>query len=494
MREDWVECRLIDICLIRNNLRKPINSKERAKRIENIPDQELYPYYGATGKVGMIDDYLSDGTYILLGEDAAPFLDYTKDVAYLIHGKCWVNNHAHVLESLVSILLVKHYLNQFNFKDFVTGTTRLKLTKSALQRIPFPLPPLPEQRAIVTKLENLFTELDAGVASLTKAKAQLKIYRQAVLKQAFEGELTREWREAQTDLPTAAELLENIQVERERYHTEQVAKWEQAVQEWEAGGKVGKKPGRVKKIINESELSTSEIFDWPFASILSLLSLKKKGMTTGPFGTALKKSEHKASGVPVLGIENIGEGKFVMPNKIFVTEEKAKELNSFEVEFNDILISRSGTVGEICRVSIDIGRSLLSTNLIRISLNNDIISPIYFVYLFQGGLVREQVKKLCKGSTRDFLNQTILKSIDFPLPSLPEQHQIVQEIESRLSVCDRLEADIEINLQKAESLRQSLLKRAFAGALLTPEELAACRAEADWEPAGVLLGRIKGEG
>ena len=83
-------------------------------------------------------------------------------------------------------------------------------------------------------------------------------------------------------------------------------------------------------------------------TINDLLTKKKKGMTTGPFGTMLKKHEHQSSGVPVLGIENIGKDGFVDGNKIFVSEEKAKELSAFKVDTDDLIISRSGTVGEIC--------------------------------------------------------------------------------------------------------------------------------------------------
>ena len=194
-------------------------------------------------------------------------------------------------------------------------------------------------------------------------------------------------------------------------------------------------------------------------------------MTTGPFGTALKKSEHQLSGVPVLGIENIGEGIFKIPNKIFITAEKAAELKSFFVYSDDIIISRSGTVGEICSVPNFMDKSIISTNLIKVSLNKEVISSKYFVYMFQGGKVTMQVKELCKGSSRAFLNQTILSNLEFPLCSLQEQKEVVQEIESRLSVCDKMEETIANSLQQAAALRQSILKRAFEGKLVRKPEL-----------------------
>ena len=95
--DGWTACRLEQVADILDNLRKPINSSERDSRIRNRQIDELYPYYGATGQVGLIDDYIINGNYLLLGEDGAPFLDKNAIKAYSISGKSWVNNHAHIL-------------------------------------------------------------------------------------------------------------------------------------------------------------------------------------------------------------------------------------------------------------------------------------------------------------------------------------------------------------------------------------------------------------
>ena len=258
------------------------------------------------------------------------------------------------------------------------------------------IPLLPEQERIVARIEELFSQLDAGVDTLKKTKAQLTVYRQAVLKEAFDS----------------AEK------------------------------------------------------DCKMLPIADILTKTRKGMSTGPFGTMIKKSDHKTSGVPMLGIENIGRGQFVDGNKIFVTEEKAEELKSFSLMAGDIIISRSGTVGEICAVPERAEGSLLSTNLMRVSLDNDIIRSDYFIALFQSkGIVLDQIKELCKGSTRDFLNQTILKQIIFPVPSMKKQAEIVSVIEARMSVCDSIEQTVNVALQQAAAMRQSILKQAFEGEL-----------------------------
>lgn len=382
---------------ILDSYRKPVNNKERLNLIKGKPFDELFPYYGATGQVGWIDSFLTDGEYILLGEDGAPFLNPYAEKAYIIHGKTWVNNHAHILRSKTNNEFLCYYLNYFNYKNYVSGTTRLKLTQAQMRKIPIPNIPSDEQFRIVAHIEELFSELDKAVDTLKTTKEQLEVYRQAVLKDAFD----------------------NAQAMCER-----------------------------------------------FTPIEELLVTDRKGMSTGPFGTMLKKHEHKTTGVPMLGIENIDSGKFIDGNKIFVTPEKAAELKSFALKSGDIIISRSGTVGELCVVPPRMEGALLSTNLMRVSLDCQKVLPEYFIYLFQSkGIVLDQVKELCKGSTRIFLNQTILKQIQFPIPNVHEQLQIINTIESRLTVCDNIERTVDTALAQADAMRQSILKQAFEGTL-----------------------------
>ena len=299
-----------------------------------------------------------------------------------------------VLHTRYVLLFFRYFEAQLASKG--TGTTFKAITQDVVKNLEIPIPPLPEQERIVARIEELFSQLDAGVETLKKTKAQLAVYRQAVLKEAF----------------------------------------------------------------NSAEV------DCKMLLIAEILTKTRKGMSTGPFGTMIKKSDHKATGVPMLGIENIGRGQFVDGNKIYVTAEKAEELKAFSLRAGDIIISRSGTVGEICAVPERAEGSLLSTNLMRVSLDNTMIRSDYFIALFQSkGNVLDQIKELCKGSTRDFLNQTILKQIVFPVPSMEKQEEIVSIIEARMSVCDSIEQTVDTALQQAEAMRQSILKDAFEGKL-----------------------------
>lgn len=196
----WVRATLDDVVDVRDFEREPINSSERESRINGKNESDLYPYYGATGQVGFIDAFRSEGQRVLLGEDAAPFLDPTKDKAYLVNGRFWVNNHAHVLAGAAGLIdnkFICHQLNIVDYHPFVTGSTRLKLTSSAMKQIPMVVAPADEQTRIVAKLEELLSDLDAGVTELKAAQKKLGQYRQSLLKAAVEGALTAEWREAQ---------------------------------------------------------------------------------------------------------------------------------------------------------------------------------------------------------------------------------------------------------------------------------------------------------
>lgn len=185
--KNWVETTLSDVMEIYDSERKPVNSSEREKRISGKEKSELYPYYGATGQVGYIDNYIFNDEFVLLGEDGAPFLEFLAKKAFIVRGKFWVNNHAHILKSKTSNKFLCFFLNQFDYHNFVTGTTRYKLTQSDMCKIPIPLPPLAEQGRIVAKIEDLFAGIDAGVESLKSVKNQIALYRQSVLKSVLSG-------------------------------------------------------------------------------------------------------------------------------------------------------------------------------------------------------------------------------------------------------------------------------------------------------------------
>lgn len=161
MKEKWTYKKLGEVCEVLDSKRKPVTKADRVSGV--------YPYYGATGIQDYVDKYIFDGDYLLVGEDGAKWGTNDK-TAYQIHGKCWVNNHAHVLrinDDVVKASFIEHYLVWKDLSSFITGAIVQKLTQAALISIPIPIPPLETQSRIVSELDLLQSIID-------KQKAQLK--------------------------------------------------------------------------------------------------------------------------------------------------------------------------------------------------------------------------------------------------------------------------------------------------------------------------------
>jgi len=357
------------------------------------------------------------------------------------------------------------------------------------------LPPLPIQRAIVKKIESLFAHLDSGIADLEKAQAQLKIYRQAVLKKAFEGALTKEWRAKQTDLPTAVELLEQIKTERKKHYEQQLTDWKKAVEIWEENGKKGKKPGKPKKYKELEDLIESEIKDsinlpssWKWVKIGQLFLSLDQGWSPRCENVPSKNEEWgviKTTAIQANSFEPLNNKK--LPNNLIPKVQH-------ELKAGDILITRAGPrkrVGVCCYVKRVRTRLINCDKAYRI--RTCLINPEYISYLLNSPKFTKEMEKTKSGINDSGVNlkQDIFLKMQVPLLSLKEQHQIVQKIETRLSVCDNVEATLTASLEKSKALRQSILKKAFEGKLLDAEEIEACKAEADYEPASVLLEKKK---
>ena len=165
----WETVRLGNVCEILDRQRKPITKRNR----KSGP----IPYYGATGVVDWVSDYIFDEPLILVGEDGAKWGEGER-TAFLIEGKSWVNNHAHVIRPKKGIVLrewISHYLTAIDLSPWVTGLTIPKLNQAKLRSIPLPLPPLAEQKRIVERLDKAFAEIDKAQNANAKSERQLMV-------------------------------------------------------------------------------------------------------------------------------------------------------------------------------------------------------------------------------------------------------------------------------------------------------------------------------
>jgi len=291
------------------------------------------------------------------------------------------------------------YLYWFLFhkrKDLIKagiGGAQPNISQTILKNLEIPLPSKETQQQIVSKIEELFSELDKGIEEFKTAQQRLKVYRQAVLKWAFEGKLTNE------DVKDG-ELPEG----------------------W-----------KIECLGNVSEMCLGKMLD----------KQKNKGM--------LK---------PYLGNINVRWGEFNLTDLQEMKFEE-HEQERFGLRKGDLVVCEGGEPGR-CAVwkydeAIMIQKAL---HRVRVLENVDVK---YVYYFFNYSALNGSLKRHFTGTTIKHLTGKELRKVELPLPSYKEQQQIVQEIESRLSVCDKVEETITDSLKQAEALRQSILKKAFAG-------------------------------
>lgn len=395
------------------------------------------------------------------------------------------------LAKVTSDLVEINFLSYFFESIYRTLNTQTKgvgiphINPIVLNSLPFNLAPMNEQARVVDKLEELFSELDAGVNELKAAQTKLSQYRQSLLKSAVEGSLTEQWRaENRVQVQeTGEQLLARILKQRRE-------QWQQQkLVEFAEKGKTPPK-GWQDKYPEPVQPDTSELPElpegWFITGLESFISADGTGTKTGPFGTLLKKHEHQPQGIPVIGIENVKRMTFVPGSKIHITKHKAGELKEYDLRGGDIVISRSGTVGEVCVIPDNLGEARFSTNIMRLRVNTDVIRPNYFCLLFNADeYVLSQVKSLCVGSTRDFINTKILKSISFKIPPLFEQDEILKIASIEIYNNEKTYLALEKQLKVSEAQRKNILKSAFSGQLVPQDP--------SDEPASILLERIKAE-
>jgi len=444
----WTEAPLGDCVEILDRKRVPLNRSERETRIEGKEEADLIPYFGATGQVGFIDDFLFDEEIVLLGEDGAPFHDPSKRKAYIVRGKSWVNNHAHVLvaqDRVTTNSFLKHYLDHFDYHGYVTGTTRLKLNQGALKTIPVPLPPLPEQRRIVARIEELFSRLDAGVAALRHAKAQLQRYRQSVLAAAVTGQLTQAWRKQHPDTEPAEELLARTLEER--------------CEQW--SGKRKYKPPVEPTVEGLPELPSS----WSWISPDQASAPEDYSLAIGPFGSNLKVADYTDTGVPLVFVRHIRANAYDLSPK-FVSAEKSVELKAHSVDPGDILITKMGEPpGDAALYPDSRPHAVITADCIKLRLTESLDAKLFFVNAINSKLVAKQIAPRTRGVAQKKISLDRFRDVAFPLPPLAEQHQIVAEVEARTTAIDHLEAELDRQITRSNRLRQSTLAAAFSGSL-----------------------------
>lgn len=287
---------------------------------------------------------------------------------------------------------------------------------------PLELPPTNEQRRIVEKIEAMFERIDKGVENLRGAKATLALYRQSLLKSAFEGKLTADWRAQNAD---------------------QRSRW------------------------NESLLGNHIDF-----------------LTSGSRGWA---DYYAASGDLFIRAQNLKHDLLSLDDVAYVKlPEGSTEGTRTKVKLGDLLITITGAnVTKTGLVETDLGTAYVSQHVALCRLAKGLAPRYAWYFLLSNAAGRKQLEDAAYGAGKPGLNLANIREVKIPICSPAEQAEITRILDTRLTAADMMEAEIDAALSRAEALRQSILKRAFAGNLVPQDPTD--------EPAPTLLARIKAE-
>jgi type I restriction enzyme S subunit len=443
----------------------------------NRAESGAYPVYGSSGVVGFHTEYLIKQPAIIVGrKGAAGAVHLCKKDFWPIDTTYFVKVNNSLSTDFIFYLLKFCRLQKYESSTAIPGLNRDHAYAEKIS-----LPPLAEQQRIVTRIEELFSELDKGVENLRTAQQQLKVYRQALLKHAFEGKLTADWRAQNPDKLEAADaLLARIQQERE-------ARYQQQLQEWEANGRAGSKPKKPKAL---PPLTGEELADlpelphgWINVKAEAICDFITKGTT--PSKELLFDGGGEVPFIKVYNLTKNGSLDFTI-SPTFVSQETHNGfLARSKVYPGDVLMNIVGPpLGKVSIVpdhhpewNINQAIAIFRTSLLK--------SNVLAAILASETTVRKTMPKSKATAGQFNLTLEICREIIVPVCSISEQIKLAQELEEKSSILDQLEQTITHSLQQAEALRQSILKKAFSGQLVLQDP--------NDEPASILLERIRAE-
>ena len=363
------------------------------------------------------------------------------------------------------------------------GVSYPAVKEDQVKEQPLELPPTGEQRRIVERIDALFDVIDRGVESLRDAKRAVGLYRDSLLKSAFEGRLTAEWRANNPDeLDCADVLLERIRARRQHFYEATLRDWKRSLGKWRERGGAGKRPTKPKppKQHSPDRVGPQSVLpDLPHGWAWSNLG----DLSAGPqYGTATKSSSHGE--VPVVRMGNVQNGRIDWSDLVYTSDQD--EIARYALRPGDVLFNRTNSPELVGKTAIYRGErpALFAGYLVRVNQIDQIASGPYVAHFLNSPLAREHGKSVkTDGVNQSNINGTKLQEYPFPCCSLTEQAEVVHILDNRFEAAEVVEREVDANMARAEALRQAVLKQAFSGELVPQDP-------AD-EPAQALLVRIR---
>ena len=434
-----------------------------------------YPVVGSSGVVGCHDQFLVEGAAIVVGRKGSV------GSLTLLEKSSWPIDTVYFIQPPegLNIKFVYYQLATKHLEDLDRSTTIPGLNRDDFYDVEFFLCGSEEQIRIVEKLEELFSDLDNGVAELKAAQIKLTQYRQSLLKSAVEGSLTEEWREKNTVSETGEQLLQRILKERR-------ARWEaEKLAEFEAKGKKPPKNWQ-SKYPEPVQPDTSELpelpYGWVWAS-LDMLGDIVSGVTKG----TKRKTPQETREVPYLRVANVQRG-YLDLEEIKTIEATESDIEKYTLLVNDILFNEGGDRDKLGRGWVWEGQvdgCIHQNHVFRLRLYVEEMVPELISHYGNtfGKLWFQNAGK--QTTNLASINKGILQSFPVPLAPIEEQIEIGEQLQEELDALGKQEESAQSGLALCEAQRKNILKDAFSGKLVPQDSKD--------EPAALLLERIKVE-
>lgn len=462
--ESWADVNLFDLCTPKQWKTIPKNA---------LNDSNPYPVYGANGIIGYYNQYTHENPTLMIGcRGSCGTIHVSKPYSY-------INGNAMALDDLninaCKINYLKYYLINRDFKDVITGTTQPQITQQNLRKVRIPLAPYNEQIRIADKIDELFSELDNGIEELETAQKKLALYRQSLLKSAVEGELSKEWRESQTEISeTGEQLLARILKERRE-------RWEQ--EKLKEFAEKGKNPPKnwQEKYPEPIQPDTKNLPQLPEGWVWATLDSLSYLITSGSRGWGQYYSD---SGSLFIRAQNIKNDVLNYEDIAYVQLPLNTEGLRTKVDELDILITITGAnVAKTALVEVVLDEAYINQHISLVKLIDKTISYYVHLYLINDFGGRKQLLDVAYGAGKPGLNLSQVANTHIPLPNTNEINFIVDLLKLKLEEVSETQIQ-NLNLIKKTSLQKTnILDKAFSGNLISQDP--------NDEPAQVLLERIQ---
>lgn len=397
--ETWKYCYFDDVLINRDSERIPVSVADRKKL------SKKYDYYGASGVIDKVDNYLFDENLLLIGEDGANLLSRSTPIAFIAKGKYWVNNHAHVLQPTEHVLLeyVEIYINAISLVPYVTGSAQPKLSQHMMSKIPVPVPPIEEQQRIVETVKSVFDHLGLIDTLQSQYQENLATLKSKIIDAGIQGKLTKQLSED----GTAEELYQQIQQEKLAL---------------EKAGKI--KKSKPLPPISDEEKPFDIPENWKWVRIGNIGS-----WSAGSTPARNNPAYYKDGSIPWLKTGDLDDN-YISEVPEYITELAMKETSVRLNPVGSVLMAMYGaTIGKL-----GILETPMTTNQACCACipYTGMYNKYLFYYLL--GRRKEFIEK-GKGGAQPNISKEIIVNSAIPLPPLAEQKRIVAKLEELLPMC-----------------------------------------------------------